>query len=115
MLKEQLERSVLLGIGLLSITREKAQALADELVKQGDIARDEVKSFTDRLVERGKEERHALRDMVHEEVDMSLKEMRVATGSEVETLQDQVEALEKKVQALQAQLAEEPEAEDVDA
>jgi len=100
MLKEQLERSVLMGIGLLSITREKAQSFAEDMVKQGEMARDEVKTFTDQLVERGEEERHALRKMVREEVDTSLKDMHLATQSDVETLNSQVEALQARIDEL---------------
>jgi polyhydroxyalkanoate synthesis regulator phasin len=108
MLKEQLERSVLLGIGLLSITREKAQSFAEEMVKQGQVARNEMKSFTDQLVERGKEERQALRKMVQEEVDVSLQDMRLATQSDVAALRERVEKLEVEL----ANMAESDEGED---
>ncbi len=100
MLKEQLERSVLLGIGLLSITREKAQSFTEEMVKQGQVARNEMKSFTDQLVERGKEERQALRKMVQEEVDVSLQDMRLATQSDVEALRERVEKLEVELASM---------------
>ena len=59
MLKKQLERTFLIGIGLLSLTREKAQAVVEDMVKQGSAAREEVKDLTDKLVERGEEERQA--------------------------------------------------------
>ncbi|MGC9399192.1 MAG: phasin family protein [Anaerolineae bacterium] len=100
MLKEQLERSVLMGIGLFSITREKAQALAEEMVKKGEMARDEVKSFTDQLVERGRQERQALREVVQEEVDTSLQDVRLVPRSEVEALSKRVEALEQRLAEL---------------
>lgn len=106
MLKEQLERSMLFGIGLFALTREKARAVAEELVKQGHAARDEVTQVTEELVKRGEEERGALRKMVREEIDTTLTDMHLATNSSVE-------ALKAELAALKAQLAPaaEPEAE----
>jgi len=106
MLKEHLERSMLLGIGLFALTREKARAVAEELVKQGHAARDEVAQVTEDLVKRGEEERGALRKMVREEIDAALTEMHVASSSNFE-------ALKAELAALKAQLAtaEKPEGE----
>ncbi len=106
MLKEQLERSMLFGIGLFALTREKARAVAEELVKQGHAARDEVLQVTEELVKRGEEERGALRKVVREEVDAALSDMHIATNSSVE-------ALKAELAALKAQLtpAVEPESE----
>jgi polyhydroxyalkanoate synthesis regulator phasin len=97
MLKDQLERSVLLGMGLISLTREKAQKMVEEMMKQGEVARDEVKELTDRLVERGREERQAVRGMIEEEVDTTLKDMRLATQQELQQLQARVETLEAQM------------------
>lgn len=98
MLKEQLERSMLLGIGLFALTREKARAVAEELVKQGHAAKDEIAQVTDDLVKRGEEERGALRKMVREEIDTTLAEMHIASDS-------RIEALQAELAALRAQLA----------
>jgi polyhydroxyalkanoate synthesis regulator phasin len=97
MLKDQLERSLLLGMGLISITRERANALAEDLMKQGEVARDEVKEVTDRLVERGKEERQAVQEMIEDEVETTLKEMRLATQQDLHKLQARVETLEAQI------------------
>lgn len=97
MLKEQLERSLLFGIGIFALTREKARAVAEELVKQGHAARDEVVQVTEELVKRGEEERGALRRMVREEIDTALTEMHLATSSSVETLKAEVAALKAQL------------------
>jgi polyhydroxyalkanoate synthesis regulator phasin len=98
MLKEQIERSFLMGIGLLSLTREKARAFAEEMVKQGEAARDEVSELTDRLVERGEEERRVFRKMIREEVDKAMKDVRVATATDVEKLESRMEMLEARLE-----------------
>lgn len=95
-----IERSLLMGLGLLSLTREKAQTIAEELAKEGEVARDQVKEMTDRLAERGEEERKAMRKLVHDEVDKSLKEMQVATQGDVAALHAKVEELTRRLETL---------------
>lgn len=99
MLKEYLERSLLMGIGVLSLTREKAQALAEEMVQQGKATHGEVKNLTEGLVKRGEEERNALRKVVREEFDASLREMRLATASDIKALQAEIEKLKAQLAA----------------
>ncbi len=98
MLKEQLERSFLIGIGLLSLTREKAQAAVEEMVDQGSAARDEVKELTEKLVERGEEERQAFRKMTREEVNRALHEMNLATSKDIERLEAEIAVLKTQLQ-----------------
>ncbi len=102
MLKEQIERSLLIGIGLFAITREKAQAFAEEMVKQGAAAREEVKDLTEGLVRRGEEERNALRKLIREETNSALKDMHLATTNDIADLTAQVEALKAQLQAQEA-------------
>ena len=98
MLKEQLERTFLIGIGLLSLTREKAQAVVEDMVKQGSAAREDVKELTEKLVERGEEERKAFREMTREEVNRALHEMNLATAEDVERLEAEVATLKAQLQ-----------------
>ena len=96
-MKEHLERPLLLGIGLLALTHEKARTIAEELAKEGHAARDEVSQLADELVKRGEEERGALRKLVREELDAALTDMHVATVSNVEALKAEIEALKAQL------------------
>jgi polyhydroxyalkanoate synthesis regulator phasin len=58
------ERSFLVGIGLLSITHEKAQKIVDELTRRGEVQKDEAKDWVEQLVQRGEEERQSLRKLI---------------------------------------------------
>ncbi len=100
MLKEQLERSLLMGIGLFSLTREKAQAVVEELVKQGEVARGEINETTERLVKRGEEERGAFRKLVREEIEGALNSMHLATESEITALREQLSAVQQQLETL---------------
>lgn len=95
-MKSVLEKGFLAGIGLLSMTREKAQKVIEELTHEGELQKNEVKQWVDQLSDRGEEERQALRKLVRDEVKKVLDEMGLATKEDIQKL------LEKQDQAGQS-------------
>jgi polyhydroxyalkanoate synthesis regulator phasin len=85
-MKNLFEKSFLAGIGLLSMTREKAQDLIDELSHEGEVQKGEVKQWVDQLSDRGEEERQALRKLVRDEMKKVLDEMGLATKEDLEKM-----------------------------
>ncbi len=86
-----LEKGFLAGIGLLSMTREKAQKIVDELSHEGELQRSEVKQWVDQLSDRGEQERQALRNMIRDEMKKVLDEMGLATKEDIQKLIDKQE------------------------
>jgi polyhydroxyalkanoate synthesis regulator phasin len=80
------EKGFLAGIGLLSMTREKAQKLFDELSHEGELQKNEVKDWVEQLSSRGEEERQALRKLVRDELKKVLDEMGIATKEDIQRL-----------------------------
>jgi len=80
------EKGLLVGIGLLSMTREKAQEVIDELSHEGDVQKSEVKQWVDQLSDRGEEERQALRKLIREEMKKVLDEMGLVTKEDIQEL-----------------------------
>jgi polyhydroxyalkanoate synthesis regulator phasin len=95
-MKSLLEKGFLAGIGLLSMTREKAQEVIEELTHEGELQKNEVKQWVDELSDRGEEERQALRKLVREEMKKVLDEIGLATKEDIQKL------LEKQSQADQS-------------
>ena len=88
------EKGLLVGIGLLSMTREKAQEVIDELSNEGNLQKGEIKEWVDQLSDRGEEERQALRKLIREEMKKVLDEMGLVTKEDIQELlkkQDQAE------------------------
>jgi polyhydroxyalkanoate synthesis regulator phasin len=81
-----LEKGFLAGIGLLSMTREKAQGIIDELSHEGELQKGEVKQWVDQLSDRGEEERQALRKLIRDEMKKVLDEMGLATKEDLKEL-----------------------------
>jgi polyhydroxyalkanoate synthesis regulator phasin len=95
-MRDIVERGLLASLGILSLTREKAQAMVDELVKRGEVRRDDSKGLVDRLVQRGEEERGSFRKLIHEEVAKVAHELNLATRADLQALEKKVEALSQK-------------------
>ena len=95
-MRDFVERSVLMSLGLLSLTREKAQGIVDELVKRGEVRRDDSKGMVDRLVQRGEEERGTFRKLIREEVAKVAHDLNLATQADLQALEKKIEALSQK-------------------
>jgi len=93
------ERSFLAGIGLLSMTHEKAQKIVDELTQRGEVQKDEAKDWAERLVQRGEEERQSLRKLIHDEVKSVLDELGLATKQDLQDLATRIDAMGKQGKA----------------
>jgi len=87
------ERSVLAGIGVLSMTHGKAQKIGDELIRRGEVQKDETKDWVESLVQRGDEERQSLRKLIHEEVKSTLDELGLVTKEDLQDLASKIETL----------------------
>jgi len=85
-MKNLLEKGFLAGIGLLSMTREKAEKFIDELSQEGELQKGEMKQWVDQLSNRGEEERQALRKLVRDEMKKVLDEMGLATKEDIQKL-----------------------------
>lgn len=90
-----IERGILASIGLISITRDKAKEIVDELVKEGDVRREDAKQLMDRLVKTGEEERSALSKLVSEEVKKVTGNLQLATKKDIEALEKKIDKLAK--------------------
>jgi polyhydroxyalkanoate synthesis regulator phasin len=90
-MKTLLEKGFLAGIGLLSMTREKAEKLIDELSHEGELQKSEMKQWVDKLSDRGEEERQALRKLIRDELKKVLDEMGLATKEDIQKLHEKQE------------------------
>ena len=95
-MRDIMERGLLASLGILSLTREKAQGVVDEMVKRGELRRDDSKGLVDRLVQRGEEERGSFRKLIREEVARAARELNLVTQADVQALENKIEALTQK-------------------
>jgi polyhydroxyalkanoate synthesis regulator phasin len=92
-----IEKGLLAGLGVLTLTRDKVVQFVDKLVEEGEVRPEEAPGVVDRLVARGEEERGELRKLVRQELDRLTPVSR----------QD-IEELNRKMDELAAQIEELP-------
>jgi polyhydroxyalkanoate synthesis regulator phasin len=87
-----LRRALLLGIGALSWSRERAEALVDELVGRDDLDAGTRESLVQALMERGRRDEENLRAFVSEQVARAVRTLPVATKEDLRQLEERLRA-----------------------
>jgi len=93
-----LKKGMLISLGALSLTRDKAQNIADDLEKRGLLDRKHARQFVDELA-RGEEERTTFPRLVRKEIGASLKRAGLASARQVSALDKRVAALERQTKS----------------
>jgi polyhydroxyalkanoate synthesis regulator phasin len=94
------EKSLLLGLGVLTLTRDKVVQFVDKLIEEGEVKPEEAPSIVDRLVTRGKEEREELRRVVKQELDKARASVPRASRKDIEDLSQKIDELAARIDEL---------------
>jgi len=98
---EIIEKALLTGLGALSMSQKKAEELVCELKERLNLSEEEGKKLLDKLQQTAKENQSKLESVAQEEVKKAFERMGVVTEEEFNTLKKKVDALEKKLKALE--------------
>ena len=85
------------ALGGVSATQEKLKALADELVVRGHLTRKEGSDLLKSLKTTANESKKKLGSSVELQVKKVMKELGVATSSEIKALKGRISKLEKEL------------------
>ena len=86
-----------LGLGAMSMTREEAEKLYDEMIAKGETSREEAKQFIEDAIKKGEEERKEMRNMVRDEINEMRNDFSFVRKSEFDALEARVKELEVKL------------------
>jgi polyhydroxyalkanoate synthesis regulator phasin len=95
-----IEKSMLLGLGMLTLTRDKVTQAVNSLVEEGEVKVEEAPNIIDRLVARGEEERTELRKMMRDELDKLRVNMPMASRKDIEDLSQKIDDLAARIDEL---------------
>jgi polyhydroxyalkanoate synthesis regulator phasin len=98
---ELIRKSLLAGLGVGVITKEKAQQVAQELVEEGKLAADDAKQFVDRLLEGANEQREEIQAGIRDAVRKALDSTDVARAEDLQIIKQQLAGLELRLAALE--------------
>jgi len=81
-----LKKLYLAGLGAITLTKEKAEELVDELVKKGQVKAEEKKSFVENILKAAEEKRKETQEFIKKEIQRVLKSMEIPTKKDVEDI-----------------------------
>jgi len=97
---ELLEKTLLAGMGALSLTQQKAEELVDEMKSRLDLNEEKGRELLDKLQSMAKDNQKKLEDLAQEEVRKACERIGVATDEDVKALTKKIHKLEKELKAL---------------
>mgnify|MGYP001811173193 CR=1 FL=1 len=95
------KKSMLLGMGMAVLTKEKADEMVGEVMKAGKVSRDEAEKFVNEMTEKSGKMQEYLKEYVQEYFDAYNKKVGIATKKEMDSLKKRVEELEEKIKKLE--------------
>lgn len=98
---ELLEKTLLAGIGALSLTQKKTEELIAELQKQFNLSEEKGKELYGKVESAARDNQRKLEDLARQEVRKTCERMGVVTADELEKLRLKVELLERQILLMQ--------------
>lgn len=92
---ELIEKTLLAGVGALSLSQQKADEYLEEIKQRLNISEEEGRELLDKIRTTAEESRSRLEQIAKEEVEKSMKRLGVVTQKEFDSLKKKVSKLEK--------------------
>ena len=91
-----LRKTVLAGLGLFDMTKEKADEFVKELIKRGEIAESEGKEYAEEIMKKAKN----FEEELSEKIENILKEKKYAKDDKVERIEKKLDEILEKLNSL---------------
>ncbi len=91
-----IKKTILTGLGLVSLTKEKAENLVKDLVKEGEVSEGEGSKLVKELLEKVEDNKKIMEKKVENTVCDVLKKLNIPNRKDIVSLNSKLEKLEKK-------------------
>jgi len=92
-----IENAVLAGLGLISLTSEKAEEFAKELIKRGELTENEKAKFVKDVLDQSEKTKTEIEQKIEKTVETILSRINIPSRKEFEELKNKVEELSRQV------------------
>jgi len=90
------KKTVLMGLGAITITKEKAEQIVDELIKKGELAKEERPKAIQDILNKAEEQEKVLFTKITSEVNKAIAKLDIATKEDLKKLEKKIDELQKK-------------------
>ena len=91
-----IKSTILAGLGILTLTREKAEDLARDLIKKGELSKTEEATFVKELMEKSGKSGSEVKKKIEETVEETLKKLNIPTYKDLDEIKEKLDKLIKK-------------------
>lgn len=92
-----IRRAVLLGLGVISLTKEKAEDVVDDLIKRGEVASGERFKMVDKLLKEAEKQENELERKIAGTVQKVVADMGLPTKKDLEEISKTLKNIESKI------------------
>jgi len=85
-MKEAFKKGVAIGLGLATTGVEQTERMIDELIKKGEMTREESKEFFNEYIDKGKDKQQDI-----------MSELNLATKEDIKRLEARIDALSEQI------------------
>jgi polyhydroxyalkanoate synthesis regulator phasin len=96
-MEDLFKKTISFGIGLFDYTKEKVETLVEDMVKRGELNKQDSSQAVEELWQRAEKEQSAFWDKVKEFINRIVDEMPLVRRSELKALEERLAALEKRL------------------
>ena len=104
---DELRRMALVGSGVAELTRYRAEQMVKDLVKAGDLRREQAQGAVKEMLEMARANRKELLGLVRAEIQDQIANLGVANSRDVDRLERRVARLEDENRKLRSEAATE--------
>lgn len=99
-MSDTLKKMGLFGIGVVTLTQEKIEEFSQEMIKKGELTREEGKKFVKQVLSEQEKEMKGLEEKINERVKETLEKSGFVMRSDIVSLEKKIEKLEKTIQSM---------------
>ncbi len=92
-----IKKTILTGLGLASLTKEKAEKITNDLIKEGEVSKSEGAKLVKELLEKAEDNQKTIEKHVEKTVHGVLKKLNIPSRKDIIELNSKIEKLDKEL------------------
>jgi len=97
---ELVKKAMFTGIGMMSLTKDKVEEVAQDFIEKGKMSKQEGEKFVNDLLKRSEESKQDLKKQVEESVSSLMTKMDVASKDDVTALREELAEIKAKLEEM---------------
>ena len=96
-----IKKAVLTGIGIASLTKDKIEDLAKDLIDKGKMSEQEGEKLVQEMLSRAEESRQTMKNQTETMVQKTIDKMHLARMEDIDLLKKEIKTLRAEISSLQ--------------